>query len=79
MAPHTHPLNANAGGNLVSPAGNFPGNEAVPIRIYSAAGGVVMNAGAIGLNAGSQPHPNIQPYLCVTFLIALVGIFPSRN
>lgn len=28
---------------------------------------------------GNQPHPNLMPTLCVTFLIALQGIFPSRN
>jgi microcystin-dependent protein len=26
---------------------------------------------------GSQPHDNMQPYLCVTFIISLFGIFPS--
>jgi microcystin-dependent protein len=31
-------------------------------------------------NAGQgQPHPNMQPYLTLSFCIALVGIFPSRN
>ena len=28
---------------------------------------------------GSQPHENMQPYLVLTFIIALQGIFPSRN
>jgi microcystin-dependent protein len=26
---------------------------------------------------GSQPHENMQPYLCVSFIISLFGIFPS--
>lgn len=26
---------------------------------------------------GSQPHTNMQPYLCVNFIISLFGIFPS--
>jgi len=26
---------------------------------------------------GSQPHANFQPYLCVSFIISLFGIFPS--
>jgi microcystin-dependent protein len=31
-------------------------------------------------NAGSNlPFSIIQPYLAVTFMVALVGIFPSRN
>jgi microcystin-dependent protein len=28
---------------------------------------------------GSQPHTNLQPYLCVDFIISLFGIFPSPN
>lgn len=34
---------------------------------------------ALGLTGGSQPHNNLQPYLCVTFIIALQGVFPARN
>lgn len=29
--------------------------------------------------AASQPHENRQPFLAVTFIIALQGIFPPRN
>ena len=28
---------------------------------------------------GSQPHSNQQPYLVLNFVIALQGVFPSRN
>jgi microcystin-dependent protein len=34
---------------------------------------------AIAASGGSQPHENRQPYLTINFVIALVGIFPSRN
>jgi microcystin-dependent protein len=34
---------------------------------------------SIGLGGGNQPHPNIMPYLTLSFCIALVGVFPSRN
>lgn len=30
-------------------------------------------------NGGSQAHNNMQPYLTVNFIIALVGLFPSRS
>ena len=33
---------------------------------------------AISPTGGSQPHSNLQPYLCVNFIIATQGIFPSR-
>jgi len=32
-----------------------------------------------GLAGQSQPHNNLMPSLCITFIIALQGIFPSRN
>ena len=32
---------------------------------------------AVSAVGGSQPHTNFQPYLCVNFIIALFGIFPS--
>jgi microcystin-dependent protein len=28
---------------------------------------------------GSQPHENMQPYLTLTFCVALIGVFPSQN
>ena len=31
---------------------------------------------AVGSTGGSQPHNNFQPYLCVDFIISLLGIFP---
>ena len=38
-----------------------------------------MNAQAIGNNGGGQAHTNMQPFLAINFIIALTGIFPSRN
>jgi microcystin-dependent protein len=40
---------------------------------------VLMGAGTLGDAGGSQPHSNQQPYLVMNFIIALQGIFPSRN
>ena len=34
---------------------------------------------ACAVVGGSQPHTNLMPSLCITFIIALQGIFPSRN
>jgi microcystin-dependent protein len=79
MPAHNHTLSANTGGGQTNPSNNFPGNEPAPIKIYSAASSVTMNPAAIGTAGGSQPHANLQPLLCVTFIIALAGIFPSRN
>jgi len=38
-----------------------------------------MAAGACAVVGQSQAHTNLMPSLCITFVIALQGIFPSRN
>ena len=38
-----------------------------------------MAANAIGPVGGSQPHDNMMPYLTVSFIISLFGIFPSQT
>jgi len=30
-------------------------------------------------DGGSQPHENMQPFLCVAFIISLFGLFPSQT
>jgi microcystin-dependent protein len=57
-----------------------------PLNIYSnatptqnLAPGTVTGSISVGSAGGGQPHANIQPYLAVNYIIALQGIFPSRN
>ena len=38
-----------------------------------------MNIQVLAVAGGSQPHNNLQPYLCVLFIIAQQGIFPPRS
>jgi len=38
-----------------------------------------LNLAAIGITGGNQPHENMQPYLAVSFIIALNGIYPSQG
>lgn len=45
----------------------------------SASDGTTLNPAAMSFNGGSQPHNNLQPYLCMTFIIATSGIYPPRN
>jgi len=37
------------------------------------------NASTLSPVGGNQPHENMQPYLVITFIISLFGIFPSQN
>jgi microcystin-dependent protein len=82
MPVHTHLVQCNTGGgNQASPSGGLPAVESTGTSLdYSTvAGNATMNP-AMNQNAGGdQPHTNIQPVLCVNFLIALEGIFPSRG
>lgn len=83
MPAHSHLVNAdNNGSGKNVPGGNLPGAVAgnAQEKPYSPnAASATMNATMIQNAGGSQPHTNIQPVLCVTFIIALNGIYPSRN
>jgi microcystin-dependent protein len=73
---HTHALNASSNDETT----NRPTN-AVPAKggVYDGTLNATMNPGAIGATGASQPHPNVQPYTTLNYIIALEGIFPSRN
>ena len=40
---------------------------------------VALAPGTVGATGGSQPHTNLQPYLCVNFIFSLHGVFPSQT
>jgi len=77
MPAHNHPAMAATTANGPSPNGTVwagPGQAA-----YAVSPNSTMSPAAVGNAGGSQPHPNEAPYLVLNFIIALVGIFPSRN
>jgi microcystin-dependent protein len=82
---HTHLLEASSGtGNANTATSNFIASTSDPntgeaFNSFATAANTTMNPASIGVSGGSQPHENMQPYLCVNFVIALEGIFPSRN
>ena len=76
---HIHLVNASqaaTGGNSQA-AGRFLGSA--NNMYHSPASLTALNAGTVTNLGGSQAHLNEQPFLCVTFCIALQGIFPSPN
>lgn len=87
MPAHNHLIRANANnGNDSIPSNAYPASAVIPtdanksVSAYNTAtDNSTMNAGAITPTGGSQPFSIMQPYLGITFLIALQGIFPSRN
>lgn len=84
---HNHTVGVNnQNGNQSNPTnallavGNSGGREPVVSLDYTTAAATgTLAATAVSSAGGSQPHPNIQPYLTVNFIIALQGIFPSRS
>ncbi|MCM3628986.1 tail fiber protein [Paenibacillus glycanilyticus] len=48
--------------------------------LYSdAASNATLNAAAIGVTGGSQPHDNMMPYTAISFIISLTGVYPSQS
>ena len=77
---HTHVLNATSNdGNAVLPSGNLLARSVTQIYNAQQTNLVTMAAGTITNTGGSQAHLNMQPFLTLSFCIALQGIFPSPN
>jgi microcystin-dependent protein len=75
---HTHTFSAAAtDGDTVTPTGNRPGQFS---NLYRAPTNfVAMDPASVSNTGGSQAHLNMQPFLTLSFSIALQGIFPSPN
>jgi len=78
MPAHPHTVVATTNSNTASlPGGNFLASGP-DIYDQNVPGNNTM-APAISSVGGSQPHDNFQPYLCVSFILSLFGIFPSQS
>jgi microcystin-dependent protein len=76
---HTHFVQAtNVQATLDDPTGNVLG-KAGGALYATFASAVAMGPQMVTSVGGSQPHNNMMPYLVLNFIIALQGIFPSRN
>lgn len=79
---HSHAAQGASGaGSSSGPTGQVWAGSVLNDTPYRS-GGVptaTMAAGAITATGGGQGHENRQPYLTLNFIIALVGVFPSRD
>lgn len=74
---HTHPLfAAHRPGTSQTAAGNI---LAAHRGGYADSTDAALQAATLASVGGSQPHNNMAPYLVLNYIIALVGVFPSRN
>lgn len=76
---HTHGVSASGIANANVAAGNFPGLSPGSSGVYGTPPDTSLNPVTISAAGGSQPHNNLQPYLVINYVIALVGLFPSRS
>jgi len=78
MPQHSHAmLSTTSIANATSAAGAVPAQTSTFDFYQSSPPSGAMAATAVQSVGGSQPHDNLQPYLCVNFIISLYGIFPT--
>ena len=88
MPSHNHLINVNnTAGTAPDPTNSIqaeagtgdPRNPSLISQFTTAAPTGTMAPATVSMAGNGQPHANIQPYLTINFIIALQGIFPSRN
>jgi microcystin-dependent protein len=87
MAAHTHPATARAASapaTHIRPQGRVLAkvDPTTVANVYAAGPADVdmaPDALAVGAAGGSQPQPNMSPFLGINFIVCMEGIFPPRN
>jgi microcystin-dependent protein len=75
---HSHALLVSGSpGTRTSPQGTVLATPPTSRRYTEETPDSSMAPQAVGASGGSQPHSNLQPYLCLNFIISMFGIFPS--
>ena len=77
---HSHPMKASGDTALdIPPQGKVLAESTVASMYVNEAATADLNASSITDVGGSRSHTNFMPFLCVHFIIALFGIYPSRH
>ena len=77
---HTHPAKASASdADKTDPDGNTWAARSGGTNFGTRGADKSLSGESIGLTGGGQAHENMQPFTVINFVIALQGIFPSRN
>lgn len=76
---HTHaPRSSSAPGNSGTPANSVWAKPAATAMYQAVSPDTSMSVQAVLPAGGSQPHENMMPFLVVSFIISLFGIFPTQ-
>jgi microcystin-dependent protein len=78
---HSHPLLASTSPGVSSNAQGSALSSSPSILLYieGQSPDTNLSPSVVGTVGGNQPHTNFQPYLCVSFIISLFGIFPPPS
>ncbi|MBD8890937.1 phage tail protein [Roseibium litorale] len=82
MPSHTHSLRASGTrGTQENPENTTSLAATFPVAAYSSSdtSSTYMSYETLSATGGGQSHENEQPYLVLNFIIALVGLYPSRS
>ena len=81
MPQHKHTAKASsAAGDHPTPHNTKVLASSAPAELYHGPSSpVTMRTGTVANAGGGQGHENMQPFLALSFCIALQGVFPSRN
>jgi|SRR5947209_2639745 len=75
---HTHPMTGSTDiANSPNPANSVLARSGQVNMFFNGSTAAQMDPLMIGQAGGTQPHTNFQPYLCITFIISLYGLYPS--
>lgn len=77
---HTHPVAASgAAASASGAAGALWAASSARDGIYASAADTTLNPATVLAAGSGADHENLPPYLALNFIIAIQGIFPSRN
>ena len=79
LHPHTA-LGSATGGAVSNPANGTWGNNAIQNNSFApgTSANATMNSGSIGMTGSNLPHDNMLPFMVCSFIIALVGVYPTQ-
>lgn len=80
MPLHTHTLNvSNKSGDSNLPVNNVFAKSSIPLASVYSDNSPNKDGGTLSSLGASQAHNNMQPFLSLNYIIALVGLYPSRS
>lgn len=80
MPAHAHTMRADSGvGVSDAPAGGYPARNAAGLPVYKDDTSALLGDSMIATAGQNQAHDNMQPFLAVSFIIAVQGVYPVQN